>query len=96
MSKFPAAPAAFSAKPYEPIPMVEVESSQIRSIGYSAERRTLAVVFAHGTGAIYHYLDVDAQLHAEFIAAESKGKFFRINVKPLAFDKFPAQEPAAA
>lgn len=84
-------PAAYSTQPYVAIPMVQVESSQVACIGYDAERKTLAVQFKHGAGAIYHYPNIAPEFHAAFMAAESKGKFFRLNVRLLPFEKFPPQ-----
>lgn len=89
-------PADYSEKEYVAIPMTAVTSNQIAAVGYSTERKTLAVTFTRSTGAVYHYPNVDAKLHADFMAAESKGKFFGEHIKPLPFDKFPAPAPAAA
>lgn len=90
MPKTYAAPAAFSEKPFVAIPMAPVESHQVAAIGYDAARKTLAVTFTRGPGHIYHYPDCDEKLHADFMAAESKGRFFDAHIKPLPFDKFPA------
>lgn len=90
MPKTYAAPAAFSEKPFVAIPMAAVKSRQVAALGYDAARKTLAVTFTRGPGHIYHYPDCDEKLHADFIAAESKGKFFTERIKPLPFDKFPA------
>lgn len=81
---------AFSEKEFIAIAMTPVESHQVAAVGYDAARRTLQVTFARGPGHVYQYPNVDQQLHADFMAAESKGKFFGEHVKPLAFDKFPA------
>lgn len=89
MSKYQA-PAAFTDKPYQHIPMVPVESNQIGAIGFDPATNTLAVTFSRGAGAIYHYSGVSPELHAEFMAAESKGAFFGQRIKALPFDKFPA------
>lgn len=83
-------PQPYSATPYVEIPMALVESSQVACIGYSAERRTLAVQFHRGTMAIYHYLDVPVETFNAFMAAESKGRFHREHIKALPFEKFPA------
>ena len=96
MSKTFAAPAAFSEKEYVAIATTPVESNQVAAIGYDAARRTLQVTFTRGPGHIYQYPNVDAKLHADFMAAESKGKFFGEHIKQLPFDKFPAPAPAAA
>lgn len=91
--KKPITPAAFSEKAYKPIPMTPVQSNQVGAIGYDPATSTLAVSFARGAGAIYHYPDVSPELYAEFMAAESKGTFFGKRVKALPFDKFSAPKP---
>lgn len=94
MPKTFAEPQAFTEAEYVAIPMTPVESNQLAAVGYDAARKTLAVTFARGTGAIYHYPGCEAKLHTEFMAAESKGKFFGAHVKHLPFQKFKA--PLAA
>lgn len=94
MPKTYAAPQGFSEAEYVAIPMTAVESNQVGAVGYSAERKTLSVTFARGTGAIYHYPNVAPTVYEAFMAAESKGKFFGEHVKSLPFEKFPA--PVAA
>lgn len=89
--KFPA-PQGFEEGPCPDIPMAPVESSQVACIGHRATTNTLAVQFKHGAGAIYQYHDVTADLHAKFMAADSKGKFFKQHVKPLKFKKYPAPQ----
>lgn len=90
------APAPFTDKAYVAIPMEPVESNQVKAIGYDAETKTLAVTFTRGPGNIYHYPNVEPELHVNFMQAESKGTFFGKHVKELPFDKFPAQQPTAA
>lgn len=85
--------AAFADKPYVAIPMAPVESNQVKAIGYDAERNTLAVTFTRGPGHIYHYPGVGPNVHADFIAAESKGAFFGSFIKAMPFEKFPAPAP---
>ncbi|WP_027730037.1 KTSC domain-containing protein [Variovorax paradoxus] len=96
MPKTFAEPQAFSDAEYVAIPMTPVESNQVAAVGYDAARKTLAVTFTRGTGAIYHYPNCDAKLHADFMAAESKGKFFGAHVKQLPFVKFRAPATTAA
>lgn len=88
------APAAFSDKEYKAIPMTAVQSKQIAAVGYDAASKTLAVTFARGAGAIYHYPNVEQKTHDDMMAAESKGTFFGQHIKSLAFDKFPTPEQA--
>ena len=89
-------PAAFCDKPYAHIPLVPVESNQLASIGYCPQRKVLACTFTRGPGHVYQYPGVEPEFHAAFMAAESKGKFFGANVKPLPFDKFSAETLAEA
>lgn len=57
--------------------MLEVVSSNIDAIGY--ENNMLVVRFIGG--GIYMYSGVSAELFESFKAAESKGQFFRENIK---------------
>ncbi|HSV48408.1 MAG TPA: KTSC domain-containing protein [Ramlibacter sp.] len=82
--------ATTSEDEYVPIPMAQVSSSQIACIGYDAARKTLAVQFTRGAGAEYQYPNVEPKLHADFMAAESIGKFFGAHIKALPFKKFAA------
>ena len=50
-----------------------VESSSIASVGYDVATRTLEVEFVHG--AVYRYLELPADVHVAFWAADSKGRF---------------------
>jgi hypothetical protein len=84
--KFPE-PQAYSDKPRPAIPMTPVESSQVDRVGYDEPTKTLAVQFKHGAKAIYHYPNVEPETHAAFMAAESKGVFFREHIKALPFEK---------
>ena len=66
--------------------MPAVESSAIRGIDYDAPSRTLLVIFIDGDG--YAYAGVPPELYAEFLEAESKGRFFAQRVR----DRFDYQE----
>lgn len=90
------APADFTEEPYVAIEMTPVESNQVKAIGYDADRKTLSVTFTRGPGHIYHYPDCEPQLHADFMSAESKGKFFGAHVKTRPIKKFKAPATAAA
>lgn len=83
--------AAFTDKPYKHIPLTTVESNQVAAIGYDAESGTMAVTFTRGPGHVYHYPNVSAELHQQFLEAESIGSFFGQHIKALPFDKFPAE-----
>tara|TARA_B100001250_G_scaffold408812_1_gene431881 strand:+ start:4180 stop:4515 length:336 start_codon:yes stop_codon:yes gene_type:complete len=83
-------PQELSDKPRPQIKLTPVDSSQVARIGYEEESKILAVQFKHGRMAIYHYPNVEPQTYADFMAAESKGVFFREHIKALPFEKFPA------
>lgn len=59
---------------------VIVESSNIKSIGYDGESRTLEVAFLNG--GVYRYADVPATSYAALMAAESKGSHFAAHIRP--------------
>ena len=82
-----------SAAPF--IAMDSVESNQVAKIGYDAETKTLAVTFTRGTGAVYHYPNVEQATYDQFMAAESIGKFFGTHIKDLPFKKFRSEVVAA-
>lgn len=56
-------------------------SSQIATMGYDAETKTLAVKFK--SGGEYHYADVPPDKFEELKGAKSKGKFLHAKVKPF-------------
>lgn len=86
----------FSEKSRPQIKLSPVDSSQVAGVGYDSESKTLAVQFKYGLKAIYHYHEVEPQTYADFMADESKGVFFKEHIKPLPFEKFPAEpEPKA-
>ena len=59
--------------------MHPVTSSQLHSIGYDPETKTLAIKFK--TGGVYHYADVPESEHKAMMAAPSHGKHFYANIK---------------
>jgi hypothetical protein len=83
-------PQAFEKTPRPSIHLKPVKSSQIHSIGYDPDTKTLAVSFTRGSGAIYHYPDVDAELAESFRKAESIGNFFGQHIKSRQFKKYAA------
>lgn len=87
-------PAAFSTNPRPAIALQPVESSQVKAIGYDRETKTLAVQFTRGTGAIYHYPNVEPETHQAFIGAESIGVFFGKHIKSLPFEKYSPEQEA--
>ena len=74
------------------INMQAVDSNQVAAIGYDPETKTLAVSFTRGQ-ALYQYPNVEPEVHAAFLAAESVGKFFGAHIKDLPFNKFKLPEP---
>lgn len=77
------------------ITLHEVKSSQVKSVGYDHGTNTLAVQFAHGKGAIYHYPGVSADDYQAFIKAKSIGTHFGKHIKALPFTKFMPESVAA-
>ena len=61
------------------IALQPVSSTHIRGVGYDPRTSTLAVQFREG--GVYHYHAVPQELHEQFLAAPSKGKFFRAAIK---------------
>ena len=59
--------------------MVLVDSEAIAEIRYDAERSTMFVRFVDGEW--YSYFDVPAQVHEDFVAAESHGRFFHDHIR---------------
>lgn len=51
----------------------------LQSAGHDPETNTLEVRFKNGS--TYRYSGVSAEAHAEFMAAESKGKHFGTHIK---------------
>jgi len=98
MAKTFPAPAGFTPGPRPDIALTPVTSNQVKAIGYNPATKTLAVTFKNRTGApapIYHYPDVLPELHAQFLAAESMGRFHGEHIKHLPFVKFPGEAVAA-
>ena len=87
------------------IELVDVESSQIHSIGHDPTTNTLAIRFTKGYGAnrgpgsLYHYQNFNAEDFAAFRDAESKGKHFGREIKPFPeiypYTKIAEQQQAA-
>lgn len=83
-------PAGFSTVPYDHIPLLPVNSRQLKAVGYDARRHILAAQFLHGAQAVYHYPNVTPELYAAFVVSDSKGTFFGQYLKALPFEKYPA------
>jgi hypothetical protein len=58
---------------------VAVDSSSIAALSYDAESRVLGVQFR--SGAAYRYREVPAAVFAEFLRADSKGRYFAKKVR---------------
>ena len=56
-----------------------VDSSNVAAIGYDRTSRELHVAFTRG--GTYVCYDVDELVFQEFMNAESKGRYFRTNIK---------------
>ena len=56
-----------------------VRSSNIHSVGYDRETRTLEVEFQ--TGSIYQYLGVPEDVYDGLMRASSKGSYFHEHIK---------------
>jgi hypothetical protein len=56
-----------------------VASSGVAAVGYSKRLHALEIEFRDGL--IYRYVDVPANVYEEFIAAESKARFYNLKVK---------------
>ena len=61
------------------IPMQEIQSSNVKSIGYDEETKTLAVEFKNG--ATYHYDGVPKDEWETARTADSFGTHFHANIK---------------
>ena len=73
---------------------VSVESTTLSTISYDLRKRLLELEFANA--AVYRYLDVPAAVHAELLAAPSKGRFFNLCIRGrFAFQRAAAWPVAA-
>lgn len=85
-------PQAFETTARPPIKLARVKSDQIAAAGHDGATM-LALQFkprqGETTAVVYHYLNVSAEKFAEFMAAESLGKYHGANFKPMIFRKYP-------
>jgi hypothetical protein len=69
--------------------MQKVESSQIEAIGHDEQLDILTVAYKNRDpqkpAMAYEYKDVPKEVHAAFMASESKGKFCNEKIKPCFF-----------
>jgi hypothetical protein len=58
---------------------IQVDSSNINSIGYDPDQQRLEIEF--NRGAVYEYYEVPPEKYDEFVHAPSKGSFFATEIK---------------
>ena len=68
-----------SARIVSHIPREPVHSSAIAKVGYSRRRHILEIEFVNG--AIYRYFDVPRPLYRDLMSAESKARFYDLNIR---------------
>jgi hypothetical protein len=61
------------------IPREPVHSTAIAKVGYSKRRHILEIEFVNG--AIYRYLDVSTAVSRNLMSAESKARFYDLNIR---------------
>ena len=77
--------ASDGAFPNEPqtivshIPRQHVDSSALRTVGYSKRRHILEIEFING--AIYRYYDIAPSVYRELLAADSKARYYDFNIR---------------
>lgn len=64
--------------------MVEVESSNLKAIGYDEENNILYIDFKNS--GTYKYFDVEKNIYDGFFNAESIGKYFDRNIKKVNYE----------
>ena len=57
-----------------------MESTSVRSVGYSMSSRTLEIEYVNGS--VYQYFDVPQPTYAGLLAAPSIGNFVNTQIKP--------------
>ena len=62
---------------------MDVDSTAISEIDYDAERTKLLVRFM--SGERYVYVGVPGEVHRSFVEADSKGRFFQLQIR----DRYP-------
>ncbi len=60
-----------------------VNSSNLRSIGYESSTRTLEIEFNHS--GVYQYYNVPQDIYDGLINASSHGQYFDINIKKAGY-----------
>lgn len=64
--------------------MIEVESSNLKAIGYDPDTQSLYVDFLNNSR--YRYLDVPEALFNRFLSSDSKGKFLHREIKLAGYE----------
>lgn len=72
--------------------MVLVQSEAVSRIEYDPPTRTLFVQFT--SGEWYSYSGVSPRVHADFVAAESHGRFFQDHIRGCYAYDGPLEVPA--
>ena len=60
-----------------------VDSSNLKSVGYDEEEKILEIEFLHG--GIYQYFEVPKSVYDGLMNADSHGKYFDRNVKKAGY-----------
>jgi hypothetical protein len=58
---------------------IQLDSTSLASVAYSAEQRLLEVVFQNGK--VYDYFDVPSQTYSQLLGAKSKGHYFNHHIR---------------
>lgn len=61
------------------IDRIPVQSSNVKSVGYDPDSKTLAIEFKDGS--VYHYHDVESSAHEELMGSKSIGKHIHSAIK---------------
>jgi hypothetical protein len=67
------------------LPQASLDSSSLKSVGYSAETGTLEITFC--SGSIYRYSGVPPHIYQALLDASSKGRYFTAAIR----SSFPFQ-----
>lgn len=63
--------------------MLNVQSTNLKSVGYDDNQKFLYIEFKHG--GKYKYLNVKKSIYDKLLVADSKGKFFDQNIKKAGY-----------
>ena len=59
--------------------MQQVQSKNITQVGYDVDEHVLRIIFSNGN--TYEYAEVPEQIYRMFLTSQSKGAFFRDQIK---------------